>query len=554
MKTGVAPNGVRASGLSRAAAWAPLAALWLLVGALLLPTVAAGDFWWTDEARHAMGGLFVGDLVRDLPLADPMGYAWRYFAQYPALALNWYLPGFYAFEAVAFSVFGASEPVARGLVFAFCIVGVSVWYLWLRACWGPVVAFLATAAFVSPPVWNLWARSVMLEVPVVTMLIVSVWCFQKYLDRPSWARSVLVGLSLAVALLIKQTAGFILPALLLYAWASPARVALWRKESLAGFLIVLLVLLVDGLHALTFGSQGLSGVLGDVPAAYGASLGRWSVDRWLLFPRALWETWGPFLILLSLAGAVLPRREGEKYLPMIYAWVLCWYVAVSLLLAGPNAPRYTMYAFPALGLLAARPIYLVRGRTAARMLALTVVAAGVVFSLWRTAAAPTPRVEGYRAVAEFVHATGTRAPILFAGKHDGNFIYRLRLLDPDRQHVVLRADKMLLSLAVHKYYGMQSHVRSDEDVKAMIARYGVQYIVLETPDILKLKEFEMLRRVLSDDSAFEKVRVLPVSASGGAEGPSQVEVYRFRAFKPGTGEEIVIPLPHMGREIRFKPG
>lgn len=553
MKTGVAPNGVRASGLSRAAAWAPLAALWLLVGALLLPTVAAGDFWWTDEARHAMGGVFVADAVRDWPVADPMGYALRYFAQYPALALNWYLPGFYAVEAVAFSIFGASQPVARALVFLFCIVGVSVWYAWLRRGWGTAAAFLAVAAWVTPPVWNLWARSVMLEAPVVTMLVVSVWAFDRYLAAPSHARSVAVGLSLAGALLIKHTAAFMLPALLLYAIATPARHALWRREAIPGVIIVAAALLIDTVHALKFGSQALSSIFSEIPPESGA-VTRWSIERWTLFPKTLWATWGPFMTLLSLAGALLPSRGRERQLPMVYAWVLCWYVAVTLVLGGPNAARYTMYVFPALGLLAARPVFWLRDRTSVMAAAVVVVALGVGSNLWRTVNAPVPQVDGYRAVAAFVHATGTRAPILYAGKHDGNFIFDLRGLDPGREHVVLRADKLLLSLAVHKYYGMQSHVRSDEDVKAMIARYGVQYIVLESPDILKLKEFEMLRRVLNDARAFEQVAVLPVSASGGADGPSRVEVYRFRDFKPGAGEEIVIPLPHMGREIRFKPG
>jgi len=142
--------------------------------------------------------------------------------------------------------------------------------------------------------------------------------------------------------------------------------------------------------------------------------------------------------------------------------------------------------------------------------------------------------------------------MLYAGKHDGNFIFHLRRLDSARQHVVLRADKILVSLAVHKYFGMQSHVRSLEEIRDMMARYGVQYVVLESPDILKLKEFGMLARLVQEPE-FEKVKVFPVVASGGALGPERVEIYRYRDFQPGNASEIVIPLPHMGREIRFRP-
>jgi hypothetical protein len=90
-----------------------------------------------------MGGVLLLDAVRDLPISDPLGYAMRYFAQYPALALNWYLPGFYAVEAVAYAVFGASEAVARAVVLAFCLVGASVWFSWLRSGWGWPLPFLA---------------------------------------------------------------------------------------------------------------------------------------------------------------------------------------------------------------------------------------------------------------------------------------------------------------------------------------------------------------------------------------------------------------------------
>jgi hypothetical protein len=55
--------------------WAPIfphLTLWVLIVMLLGPAMIAGGFWWTDETRHAMGGVFILDLIRDLPFADPM--------------------------------------------------------------------------------------------------------------------------------------------------------------------------------------------------------------------------------------------------------------------------------------------------------------------------------------------------------------------------------------------------------------------------------------------------------------------------------------------------
>src|SRR5574337_892979 len=126
-------------------------ALSVMVAFLIFPKAGNGDFWWTDEARHAMGGIFILDFVRDLPLSDPLGYAMRYFAQYPALALNWYLPGFYAVEAGLYALFGTSEAVAHGAVIAFCVLVASVWYAWAYEWWGRLPALVATATFLAVP-------------------------------------------------------------------------------------------------------------------------------------------------------------------------------------------------------------------------------------------------------------------------------------------------------------------------------------------------------------------------------------------------------------------
>lgn len=529
----------------------PHGLLWLLIVALFLPAWFTGEFWWTDEARHAMGGVFLLDAARDLPVSDPLGYALRYFAQYPALALNWYLPGFYAVEAAVFAVFGASEPVARGVVLAFCLLGASVWFAWLRPGWGPVVALFGTAFFVSGPEWNHWTRGVMLEAPAIAMMVVSVWALQRFMDVPAWPRALLLGLSLAVMLLIKQSTAFLLPALLIYVVWTPRRSVLWHPAAWPAYLLLAVAMAAVTVHALKFGSQGLEATVGTVGTGGERGLPLLGVDRWLLYPRTLLETWGLPLTVLSIVGALLPRRPHEDRLPLVFAWLACWYVAVTLMIAGPNAPRYTMYAMPALGLLAARPLLWLDEHQPWRVAGVAVLAAALAWNVWRTLEQPLPYVSGYRAAAEQIHATGTRAPLLFAGKHDGNFVFHLRRLDDERRHVVLRADKILLSLAVHKYFGMQSHVGSTEDIEALIRRYGIEYVLLESPDVLELPEFALLAQLVRGDG-FEKVGNLPVRSGGGAVAPASIQIYRYRAFTPVENAEIVIPLPHMGREIRFR--
>lgn len=532
--------------------WLPRAALFALVACFLAPALGAGGFWWTDETRHAMGGVFVLDLLRDMPFADPMAYALRYFAQYPALALNWYLPGFYLVEAAFFALFGVSEAVAHWTVFAFALLAAGVWFAWVRDGWGVPAAFMATALFIAVPEWNHWARSVMLEAPAIAMFILSVWAFERYLDRPTALRSLAAGLGIAAALAVKQTVALLLPALVLYGLLSTRRSALWRPQAVPAYLIVVLAIALVALHALKFGSLGLAATVGDSRVDVGQSAARLSLERWLTYPEALVEVWGWPLVVLSLTGAILPARRNEPRLALIHAWLLCWYVAMTLVLGGAgNAPRYTLYALPALAVLAARPLFLLQDRSRARTAFGVVLAIVLAMQAWRTLALPVPYVDGHRAAAAAVHARHSAAPVLFAGKHDGSFIFHLRRLDAAREAVVLRADKVLVSLAVHKYFGMTSHVASGDDIRALIRRYGIEYVVIERPDIVGVPEFAMLAELLAQPD-FERVAELPVRSGGGAEAPERIAIHRYRDHVSAGDAEIVIPLPHLGREIRFR--
>ena len=73
---------------STAAAWAIAALVVVLtVAALFAGAPHGGAFYWSDSPRHALNGVFVMDLFRDMPWEDPAGYAFRYYAQYPALTI-----------------------------------------------------------------------------------------------------------------------------------------------------------------------------------------------------------------------------------------------------------------------------------------------------------------------------------------------------------------------------------------------------------------------------------------------------------------------------------
>jgi predicted membrane-bound mannosyltransferase len=192
-----------------------LALLALLAPAL--PAIAiglnAGEFWWTDEARHAMNSVFIYDFLREGLSADPLDYAFQYFAQYPALALNWYPPGFYVVEGLFFHALGTSELTGRLTVLAFFAAGLIVWYFWVSRFWGRTAAILSGLLFALNPQVVLWTRSLMLDTPATVMVIVSIVLFDRYVEKPGWMTGIVAGLSIAGTLLVKQTTIFLLPTL-----------------------------------------------------------------------------------------------------------------------------------------------------------------------------------------------------------------------------------------------------------------------------------------------------------------------------------------------------
>src|SRR5690606_13032157 len=110
--------------------WTAALVLLPVVVMLYLTAPRGGAFWWSDAARHALNAAFVTDLLRDMPFGDPVGYAYRYYAQYPALTILFYPPLLYAITAPFFMLLGVSHEVALGVVFLHYIAfGLGCWRL-----------------------------------------------------------------------------------------------------------------------------------------------------------------------------------------------------------------------------------------------------------------------------------------------------------------------------------------------------------------------------------------------------------------------------------------
>ncbi|SEP36098.1 glycosyltransferase family 39 protein [Nitrosovibrio sp. Nv6] len=527
-----------------------LLVLWCSVCLLFWKALDAGEFWWTDESRHAMNGVFFLDLWQDMPWRAPYEYALQYFAQYPALALNWYPPFFPVVESVFFAVFGINEFGGRLAVLVFTLIGATAWYVWARPIWGREAAILSCLLYLSAPGTLHWTRSVMLEAPAVAMIIVSVWTFDRYLSRPSLSRAGIVGLTLGCMLLLKQTTVFILPALLIYAlWTGYGRM-LWRKEAVLAYVIVGSVAALLMVHALKFGSVPTSSFV-DKFGSNSSVL--FSASRWGSFwPALLSACELPLLAAIFIGFVFRLFNKGTKQDVLIFLWIVTSYIFTTIVIGPANVHRYTIYVLPPLALLACMPLsQAAMANRNIRGIAFVLLATLAAWNVYSGSIRPHSYVSGYEQAAEFVTGQENTGLIMFAGKHDGNFIFHLRALDPEKKKAVLRADKILVSMAVHKSFGTVSYVNSVEDVIQLIERFGVGIVVIESRDIVELPEFKLLAEAMKD-RRFQMIKEIPIQTNVPEFADLSVQVYRYLEKKE-QADDLVIPLPHMGMEIKLNP-
>jgi hypothetical protein len=161
---------------------------------------------------------------------------------------------------------------------------------------------------------------------------------------------------------------------------------------------------------------------------------------------------------------------------------------------------------------------------------------------------PVPRIAGYR---EAVDLIADRAPagsaVLFSGYRDGSFIFALRAREDRRDVRVLRADKLLLKIAVRRELGVEQMGYSEDEIADLLNRYGVRYVVAQPDFWTDLGEMRRLQAVLQSPR-FEAIARVPVTGNVPHDDRELV-IYRNLGPVAPPGGAIELDLPIIGRSI-----
>lgn len=527
------------SGLARtrhsAVPWMLLLAATVTI--LFLTAPQDGDFWWSDAPRHALNGVFLLDLLREMPLGDPVGFAERYYAQYPALSILFYPPLFPLTEAAVYALFGVSHFSAQltvALYWAALAAGV---FVLARRWLSPAQSFAAAVLFASVHETACWGRQVMLEIPVYTWLVWSAVAYLRYLDtrRPPFLFA-FAALALG-ALYTKQTAVFLIATLGgLLVWETRGTVLRNRNFWIAVF-ASFAALVPLALMTVKFGLVNVKAAQGET----GQELSRFALANWTYYLEKLPDQLGwPVLLCALLYPIVRYLRPGHNPAPsderMLGWWVLAGYVFFSLVAL--KEPRHSLLILLPLVLFAVTAVTASLPRRLATPVILLFAAAQLGYAVLVDR---PPTIGGYERAAALV---ADRAPkdslVLFSGYRDGSFVFNMRSREDRRDLAVLRADKLLLKVKIKRELGVEERGLTAERLSASLDRYGVSYVVNQPNFWDDLPAMRLLQDLLRTPQ-FEKIGEIPVT--GNIPHADQVlEIYRNRHYQADVKERPRLEL------------
>ena len=518
----------------------------LLLGSIALVCIVAardlrvGEFDYNvDEAQHAVTGLFVSDAFRDLPIRHPVQYAFRYYAQYPAVAILHWPPLFYIVEGLSFLLLGPSVVSARISVLFFCVLLLYQWYRLIEESLDSYTAEICTAVLGLLPMLLLFEKSVMLEIPSLALGVAAIRHWIAYLEQNQRRSLYFSALWLSAALLCKQTSIY----LLVFCGLTLLITGQWKRifsRDAAIFAGIVGILAGPCLTLMLF-VQGKA-VVND--------LGSYRMNSWerityysLMLPTSV----PPILLVLALLGAALAFRwDSPKRTAIMGCWLLAGYATFSWF--GQREPRFAVYWLPPL-------VYFAVGfmtrffRSGPFRIGMRVAAAGLIFILLIPALRyQRPYISGYKEAASRVVKGYDSGVILFDGPVPGNFVFFLRALDPGRRFVVLR--KVLYADDIRQSAGSEELLHSREEILNAFQEYGVRVAVVSQNLGVRFDSQRVLRAELSSDD-FTLVQRFPIVTNESHWQGENLLLYEKRNWSPPTGGSLKIRMLTLSHDIEI---
>ena len=539
------------------------------------PGLFSAGLDWSDAPLHTFDGIFLLEFVRAWPLDHARDWAEQFYLRHPALGIGvYYPPGFALIEAAVFAVFGVSIAAARATVIAFAAGALALLYDLGRRWFGRAAGLFAALLLVTMPHGVAWLRDVMLEWPATFWILAALAAYDRDRQQPRTRWALATWAAVLMAFLTKQTAGFIGPVIVLHTLLRPGRVAFWRRAGAVGGLLSATTVIAV---YVTLTKQ---------VAALPSRLLSPEID-FQFYPRHLPEIIGwplvPFVVL-AFIWSIFRVRQGPYALILLAA--IAWFVFCSVIEA--KEPRYFFFALPFLELAVSGVFSSIfhpqtsrrqracekffprspdthagsidpreSSRTSTAGIAIFLIVVTLLSS--RAVRLPIPLLPRYAAAVDLLADRPDADLVLIDAVRDGQFIFDLYDRPDTRDRIIpLRASKLLYARAAREKYDYRQFVNSPADIVALLDRYGIRYIVLESA--LPHTSYtdadppprRLLRDLLTGDPRFRRVASWPLRCGDPAWDAVELQVYEYPSCPPRASDTLTFSMPSMGRDVTLR--
>ena len=502
-----------------------------------------------DSFHHLINGIFVYDAARSPAdaLADPMGFATRYYSHYPAVSLGYYPPGFAMIEASLMALFGVSAATGQLAVLLLSLLMALMAYAWLRLRFDPWWAAGTAAVLVSTPLLVDWGRGIMLEVPLVAFVIGAMWGFERALrsDRPSWSAVLTTAVCTTLAVWTKQHALLLLGIFAVSILASRRWRLLFMPRMLAGVLWIAAA--AGGVIAMTLmvGGDAVGHTTGFTAQH---AVDRINLAQWTFYLKRIPSILGWPMLLTAGLGFVWVCCRKETHVTPLLAWIVLFYLMHSYFKA--QHIRYASLWIPPFCVLAAIGLKhlpfslpLPKGLSSSRR---RVSAGAVVLTLWVVVAV----VGGYprpiravpsvyqRATDDLCDRQGPFTCLTYFPDRPGRIAVCLRLAVEERRsrrRDIYSFGRILR--AMHVVRAWRARYRDISHLNTSLMNWNVKYILTELPRprdyFARINELAAAVDGLIDPDRgyFRLVRSYPVKLTDG-RSPTERTLALYERIEP----------------------
>lgn len=461
-----------------------------------------------DMARYLMNGVFLHDVLHDLPFTAPLEYAQRYYARYPALSLGHHplLPALA--QVPFFLVFGVSVFAARLSTLVAMALMLIFWFRLIREIYDVPTAFFASLLLVTTPGLIPLFQVVLAEPFALSLIVLSVFFMHRYCASERPRDAVAFAVCVVLSGYAKQLSAFLFP-VYAFQFASTFGVrALFRRSTL--LVIAAMALCLFPIVPLTLKYSPFNVML---VTDFDRPGGRISGNRLLLILSRLWRGQlglsVPLLVIGAVSFASAALRRDRRLL-----WFAVWMALVyaQQVLLGITNDRFAVYWLPAVCALGAAAYHVGQGPRWRTVWAV-VLTATAGYQLWsgsqpiagRSAIVRPVGAGGYEEAARAVTEQPLGDTVLYSAAVDtGYFVFFVRKHDADRERIVLRADKVLTTSRMGRL-DVGRRIGARDEILPILKRYGVGYVVVEDgtypegplrwlQDVVQTPDFELRER------------------------------------------------------------